>query len=37
MIRRLFVTALLALLLAACSGGAPRDAVVVIPQGASIA
>ncbi|WP_184100206.1 endolytic transglycosylase MltG [Sphingopyxis panaciterrulae] len=29
--------AILALLLAACSGGAPRDTVVVIPPGASIA
>ncbi len=28
---------ILALLLAACSGGAPRDTVVVIPSGASIA
>jgi len=31
------LAALLALLLAACSGGAPRDTVVVIPPGASIA
>src|SRR3546814_1997164 len=29
--------AILALLLAACSGGAPRDTVVIIPPGASIA
>src|SRR3546814_8535194 len=28
---------MLALLLAACSGGAPRDTVVVVPPGASIA
>lgn len=34
---RLLLVSLLALLLAACSGGAPRDAEVVIPQGASIA
>ena len=34
---RLFLASFLALLLAACSGGAPRDAVVVIPPGASIA
>src|SRR3546814_18222837 len=29
--------AILSLLLAACSGGAPRDTVVIIPPGASIA
>ena len=34
---RWLLAALLALLLAACSGGAPRDTVVVIPPGASIA
>ncbi|MGV1682249.1 endolytic transglycosylase MltG [Sphingopyxis sp. NJF-3] len=34
---RWLFAALLALLLAACSGGAPRDTVVVIPPGASIA
>ncbi len=34
---RLLLASFLALLLAACSGGAPRDTVVVIPQGASIA
>jgi UPF0755 protein len=34
---RFLFAAILALLLAACSGGAPEDAVVVIPQGASIA
>lgn len=34
---RWLTMAMLALLLAACSGGAPRDTVVVIPQGASIA
>lgn len=34
---RWLMTAILALLLAACSGGAPRDAEVVIPPGASIA
>lgn len=38
MLARSLVTLLLALLLAACSGGgAPRDMEVVIPQGASIA
>ena len=35
--KRLFLTVLMALLLAACSGGAPKDAEIVIPQGASIA
>lgn len=34
---RSFLTLLLALLLAACSGGAPRDASFVIPEGASVA
>ena len=34
---RWLLAALLALLLTACSGGAPRDTVVVIPPGASIA
>jgi UPF0755 protein len=34
---RWLTIAILALLLAACSGGAPRDTVVVIPPGASIA
>ncbi len=34
---RWLVVGLLALLLAACSGGAPRDTMVIIPQGASIA
>ncbi|PAL21210.1 endolytic transglycosylase MltG [Sphingopyxis sp. GW247-27LB] len=34
---RWLLAALLALMLAACSGGAPRDTVVVIPPGASIA
>lgn len=34
---RIILTSFLALLLAACSGGAPRDTVVVIPPGASIA
>jgi UPF0755 protein len=34
---RTLLTIFLALLLAACSGGAPRDTVVVIPPGASIA
>jgi UPF0755 protein len=34
---RWLLAALMALTLAACSGGAPRDTVVVIPQGASIA
>ncbi|MBB5707884.1 UPF0755 protein [Sphingopyxis panaciterrulae] len=34
---RWLTMAILALLLAACSGGAPRDTVVVIPPGASIA
>jgi UPF0755 protein len=34
---RWLTMAILALLLAACSGGAPRDTVVVVPQGASIA
>ncbi|PZQ22760.1 MAG: endolytic transglycosylase MltG [Sphingopyxis macrogoltabida] len=34
---RLLLASLLALLLAACSGGAPHDAEVVIPPGASIA
>ncbi|MBL0768283.1 endolytic transglycosylase MltG [Sphingopyxis sp. DHUNG17] len=34
---RRLLAALLALLLAACSGGAPRDAEVVIPAGSSIA
>jgi UPF0755 protein len=34
---RSFLTLFLALLLAACSGGAPRDMEVVIPPGASIA
>lgn len=34
---RFLQTMILALLLAACSGGAPRDTVVVIPPGASIA
>jgi UPF0755 protein len=33
---RTFLTLFLALLLAACSGGAPRDVVVIIPDGASI-
>lgn len=33
---RIFLTLILALLLAACSGGAPRDVTVVIPEGASI-
>ena len=36
MIRRLTIC-LLALLLSACSGGAPQNTVVVIPQGSSIA
>lgn len=34
---RALLTLLLALLLAACSGGAPRDASFVIPEGASVA
>lgn len=34
---RIILASCLALLLAACSDGAPKDAVVVIPQGASIA
>jgi UPF0755 protein len=34
---RLLLASFLALMLAACSGGAPKDAEVVIPQGASIA
>ena len=34
---RLLLASLLALLVAACSPGAPKDAEVVIPQGASIA
>ncbi len=34
---RWLTIAILALLLAACSGGAPRDTVVVVPPGASIA
>src|SRR3546814_2004480 len=34
---RWLTMAILALLLAACSGGAPRDTVVIIPPGASIA
>lgn len=34
---RWLTMAILALLLAACSGGAPRDVEIVIPQGASIA
>jgi UPF0755 protein len=34
---RLLLASFLALLLAACSGGAPRDTVVVIPQGTSVA
>lgn len=34
--RGLIVAILLALLLAACSGGAPRDAAFVIPEGASM-
>src|SRR3546814_11259232 len=34
---RWLTMAMMALLLAACSGGAPRDAEVVIPPGASIA
>lgn len=33
---RTLLTLLLALLLTACSGGAPRDVTVVIPEGASI-
>jgi UPF0755 protein len=33
---RLLIVALLALLLVACSGGAPRDADFVIPEGASM-
>ncbi|WP_447764233.1 endolytic transglycosylase MltG [Sphingopyxis panaciterrae] len=37
MIGKRLLAALMALALAACSGGAPRDAEVVIPQGASIA
>ena len=36
MVFRTAITFLLALLLAACSGGAPRDVTVVIPEGASI-
>src|SRR3546814_15316279 len=34
---RWLTIAIFALVLAACSGGAPKDAEVVIPQGASIA
>lgn len=34
---RIILASFLALLLTACSGGAPRDTVVVIPPGASIA
>ena len=34
---RWLTIAILALLLAACSGGAPKDAEIVIPPGASIA
>jgi UPF0755 protein len=34
---RIILASLLALLMAACSGGAPKDAEVVIPPGASIA
>ncbi len=34
---RLVLTFLFALLLTACSGGAPRDAIFVIPEGASVA
>ena len=34
---RAFLTLFLALLLTACSGGAPRDADFVIPEGASVA
>ena len=34
---RIILASFLALLLAACSGGAPKDAEVVIPEGASIA
>lgn len=34
---RIFLTAFLALLLAACSGGAKHDSVVVIPSGSSVA
>lgn len=34
---RLILTLLLAFLLAACSGGAPRDASFTIPEGASVA
>lgn len=37
MIRKYLLTFLLALLLTACSGGAPRDTSFVIPEGASVA
>jgi UPF0755 protein len=35
-VTRILIAAVLALLLAACSGSAPRDTVVIIPDGASI-
>ncbi len=34
---RILIGIILALLLAACTGGAPRDATVIIPEGASVA
>ncbi|WP_374394031.1 endolytic transglycosylase MltG [Sphingopyxis sp.] len=37
MLARIILASFLALLLTACSGGAPRDTVVVIPPGASVA